>query len=158
MSMSDVILSSKARLAVKSWMKGEISGEQCLYYVIETTFIEGATAVGGAIGNYIASTYLGTDWSDTGRSAGRWLAKSVVQFILNFLKQNLFGRSKDEALSNAYRILGVEKTASTEEINTAYQKLARTYNPKTSSESEEKFFIYQFTMAVIKEARGENAS
>ena len=145
----DKILSSTIHFAIKSWIKGEISGEQ-LYPVIETAFIE----VGGDIGDYIARTCLGTDWSDTGRSAGRWLAKTVMELIFKYM----FGRPKDEALSYAYGFLGVEKTASTEETNTAYQMLAGKYNPKRSSGSEVKFFILKFAMVVIVEARAEDAA
>ena len=122
--------------------------------MIETAFIEGPTAVGGAIGDYLARTYLGTDWSDTGRSAGRLLAKTAMELIFKYL----FGRSVDEALSYAYRFLGVEKTASTEETNTAYQKLASKYNPKSSSGSAVKFFILKLAMVFVEEARAEDAA
>lgn len=93
--------------------------------------------------------YIG---GEMGRSIGRWIGKTIVMTILNFPKEWLFGKPKNEALKNAYDFLGVTETASKKEVNAAFRKLALKHHPDRGGSVEE-FYLLQFNMAVIKEAR-----
>ncbi len=151
-SLASVDLASQATFAIKLWWQGEISGNECIKVVASTTIIEAAAKVGGAVGFYTGS-FVSSDWGEIGRSIGRKIAKTVVEYILNFLRKWLFGISKDEAVSNAYRYLGVKENASKAEINTAFRKLALKHHPDRGG-SVKDYYILQCNMALIKEVRG----
>ena len=132
--------------------QGEISANECVKVVASTTIIEAAAKVGGAVGFYIGS-FLSSDWGETGRSVGRKIARIVAEYIINFLRKWLFGISKDEAVSNAYRYLGVKENASKAEINKEFRKLALKHHPGRGG-SVKDYYILQCNMAVIKQVRG----
>ena len=143
--LADVVLNSEAKSAINAWSKGEMSGEECIKELMRVSFVEGAVKVGGAVGYFIAG-----DW---GRSIGERFSKAVAQYIVDYLTQSLFGRPRNEALKNAYLNLGVKETASKEEINTAYRKLALKHDPDKGG-SAENFYILQYSMEIIREERG----
>ena len=72
------------------------------------------------------------------------------------LTQSLFNIPKSEALENSYRFLGVECSATNNEINRAFRKLCLKHHPDKGGNKED-FMTLQVHMQNIKFARGEVA-
>ena len=152
-SLAAVQLGYKVYNHIKRWWNGEIDGSWCAKHVVDdtATFVAGGAgiAAGAACGSLIGP------WGAVlGGIMGGFLAGITASALVDRLTQYLFGLPKSEALSNAYKYLGVPVTASNSEVNKAYHKLCLQHHPDKGGDTNE-FFVLQVHMAVIRQARGE---
>ena len=152
-SLSAVQLGYKVYNHIKRWWNGEIDGSWCAKHVVDDTAALVAGGAGAAAGAACGSL-IGTWGSLLGGIVGGFLAGITASALVDRLTQYLFGLPKSEALSNAYKYLGVPVTASNSEVNKAYHKLCLQHHPDKGGDTNE-FFVLQVHMAVIRQARGE---
>merc|ERR1712150_106497 len=121
--------------------------------------------MGGGIGGEIAGTAIGTAIAGpvggavgfvVGAIAVSAAASWTAHALSDKLTQWFFGLTHSEALDNAYDFIGVKKTASNSEINTAYHKKALRYHPDKVGDSQKvNWTKLLYSMAVIKAEREE---
>ena len=138
---------------IKRWWNGEIDGTWCAKYVIaDTAAIFGGLA-GAALGTAIG-LLLGPLGVIILGAVGGFAGGAGAKALTSRITRHIFGLPKSEAVSNAYRYLGVPVNASNIEVNRAYHRLCLIHHPDRGGNIEE-FFVLQLHMAVIRQARGE---
>lgn len=146
---------------ISRWWKGEISGARCVKNIIDCGVSVAAGIAGGmggeAIGAMIGSLAgpVGTVVGGiAGAVVGSATASFTAQSLCDRLTQWVFGLPKSEALDKAYSFLGVSANASNSDVNSRYRQLALQYHPDKGGDKEQ-WVQLQYSMAVIREARGE---
>ena len=152
-SLAAVQLGYRVYNHIKRWWNGEIDGSWCAKHVVDDTAALVAGGAGAAAGAACGSL-IGPWGTVLGGIIGAFLAGIAANALIENLTQYLFGLPKSEAVSNAYRHLGVPMTASNSDVNRAYRQLCLRHHPDKGGDTNE-FFVLQCHMAVIRQARGE---
>lgn len=146
---------------IRRWWNGEITGKRCVKNIIDYGVAVAAGIAGGIGGEAIGATIgamggpLGIAvGAVVGGMAGGIASTIAAQTLCDNLTQWLFGLPKSEALENAYNFLGVSATASNSEINSCFRQLSLKYHPDKGGDRDG-WTRLQYSLAVIKEARGE---
>jgi hypothetical protein len=139
--------------SIYRWYKGEITGKRCCKNIVDSTFTVAAGAGGGVLGAALGS-FVGPFGTLAGGVIVGILSSTAANLLIDRWTQSLFGIPKEEALENAFNFLGVNVTASNNEVNTAYRKLCLKHHPDKGGKVED-FYSIQVYMGVIKAARGE---
>ena len=156
-----VFLAAEIRMNIKKWWNGEISGKRCVKNIID----KGASLAAGLCGVMAGETVgalLGVPLGPPGVAVGALVGGLVGGLILtefanevvDLLTRCLFGLPQSEALENAYNFLEITPEASNSDINSKYRHLSLKYHPDKGGKRDD-WTRLQYSMAVIKEARGE---
>ncbi|XP_060599855.1 uncharacterized protein LOC132753408 isoform X2 [Ruditapes philippinarum] len=156
-----VYLAANVIMNIKRWWKGEITGVRCAKNIIDCG-VRVAAGIGGGIGGEIIGASVGSFFGPVGIGfgmvvgaiAGGMLAATTAESLCDRLTQWMFGLPKSEALEKAYTFLGTSCNDSNSVVNSHYRRLALLYHPDKGGDAE-KWTRLQYSMAIIKEARGE---
>ena len=102
--------------------------------------------------NNLTIFILGPIGTLVGGIAGGIISAQAANIFMDRINQWLFGLPKDVALENAYNYFGLNMTASTNELNTAYRKRCLETHPDKGGNDADFQFV-QLNMGVIKMAR-----
>ena len=149
--LSAVYLGCQAVINLRQRWRGKISSARCAKNIIDS--LGGVAAgVGGVVGATIGSIVTGPLGMLVGGFIGSLVGAHLARILLDRLKLKIFGVPKT-LTEKAYAYLGVPKTASYSEVNTAYRRLCRKHHPDKGGRAE-KFLLVQAYMAVIRADRG----
>lgn len=134
------------------WRKGQISGKRCLKNIIDSGVIIASGTAGGIGGAALGTLVAGPVGGVIGGIIGGVLASQLSQGLIDSLTQDLFDLPPDVAVENAYNFLGVSPSASNNEINRNYRRLALEHHPDRGGNQDE-FIKLQVMMEVIRASR-----
>ena len=122
-TLAVIYLSYEIYQDICRWWKGEISGVRCAKNVIDGIASMAAGVGAGLAGAAIGTAILPGVGSAIGGFVGGNAAASVMRALSDWVTQKIFNLPKEEALENAYRLLGLSYGASNDQINTAFNRL-----------------------------------
>ena len=147
---------------MKSWWKGEISGERCAKNVADS-LVATAGAISGGMAGRTAARYWGLGWFGdlAGGLVGAFIGRKMANEISDRFTPNIFYSSKEMALDNAYKFLGLKHGASNEQINCKYECLKEyleskeKYEPGKQDECKKQMHELELSMVIIKLSKGK---
>lgn len=147
------VLSFEALSHIWRWWEGKISNVRCGQQVTTACF----SAAGGVFGAS-AGAGFGAMWGPVGIVAGSMVgglaASSLTTSLADMLMQKFFCLPKDEAVENAYRLLGVSHRAPPAAVNKSFRMLCLKTHPDQGGNAED-FHKLQVSMELIRIHRGQ---
>jgi hypothetical protein len=139
------------------WWNGQISGENCTKTIIAScaSLVGGIYGgkIGAVVGHWIAPGPAGTI---IGGFAGGFIGSVATRSLSDWLTHHLFNLPRKVALANAFKFMQLNHTASNDEINSTYNRLAWEYNSKESkSQNVKNWLKLQTCMDVIRTSKGQ---
>lgn len=112
----------------KRWHSSEISGIRCIKKTVDSFAELGAAVTGVYGGEFFGSAIANTRIVHLAGGVSGGLASAVLGGTLcDWFTQQFFNLPKDESLENAFRFLELPWTASNNDINLSYIRLAHQY-------------------------------
>ncbi|XP_052778491.1 vasodilator-stimulated phosphoprotein-like [Mya arenaria] len=148
-------------IMILRWWNGDISGQRCVKNI--TDCLAGiAGGVAGGVGGQTAGAMIGSLAGPVGAFIGAAVGGVVglaaasigAKYLSASITQRVFSLPPSEALENAYRCLGVDRSMSNEVINSRYRQLTLKHHPDRGGGRNE-WDKLQYSLAIIREARGE---
>ena len=143
---------------LKKWYCGEKSRGQALAAIGKVIVGEIAAAAGLGVGAATGASigaYFGPVGGILGgifgAFGGSYIARASADTIYDMLIKHFFSLD-DKALENAYLFLEIDPSATNEEIEYQYRKLARRYHPDAGG-SHAQFLRLQMSRDLIRESR-----
>lgn len=138
--------------AMRSWWNGQMSGRECIEKVVTGLSEILLTFGGGALGT-AAGHIGGPAGVVAGSAAGLAIGEKLGTMLAKKLKKWFFNRDNEQALKMAYKVLGVEKSATDAQVETAYRGKCREFHPDKLKGQEKKFLKVQSAHSLILASR-----
>lgn len=155
-------MSFEACRKIRAYMDGFISKSEVIRSIATHAVGVGGAGLGVAIGAKVGSRLLrglgpqgmligGIVGGIGGAFAGQKAGSNVAQRVMDHFD---FGPTRAKSLRNAFATLGVDPSATNQEINHAYRRLARAHHPDRGG-SKDIFQKVGTAMEIIRAARAE---
>ena len=148
-------ISHQAYTNLRQWWRGEISDKECAKNMIGIFGSTFGSIAGRRLGSAIGKTLLGSGAGEfIGEFVGEWVGVTLGNNASQFTSEWFFSLSKNDALAQAYKFLGVSSTATNAEITAAYRRLDLKYHPDKGG-SYGQWNDLGIAVEMVKLARGQ---
>ena len=147
-------LSWEAVQSIRAYCKGQITAKACVRNITTATASVAGGVAGAAAGIVAGRAVAGKLGAAVGGVVGGAIGQHMSNRLCDSLTKTLVVDSREDALMEAYRVLGVVPASTNQEINSAYRRQALTCHPDRGGKKED-FLRLSTAMEMIRMARRE---